>query len=56
MLILDPGSTNPIFGGFFFFCRILKAGEKRATELLKEKEAELHRVSNDSRLLFLADL
>lgn len=29
-----------------FFFRILKAGEKRATDLLKEKEEELHRVSN----------
>ena len=34
--------------------RILKAGEKRASELLKEKEVELHRVSN-LRLLFPAD-
>lgn len=35
----------------FFFCRILKAGEKRATDLLKEKEVELHRVRNISPLL-----
>jgi len=39
---MDPGSADSIFGVFF---RILKAGEKRATDLLKEKEAELHRVS-----------
>ena len=39
---MDPGSTDSIFG----FFRILKAGEKRATDLLKEKEGELHRVSN----------
>lgn len=30
----------------FRLFRILKAGEKRATDLLKEKEGELHRVSN----------
>jgi len=29
-----------------FSFRILKAGEKRATDLLKEREEELHRVSN----------
>ena len=39
---------------FSDFFRILKAGEKRASELLKEKEMELHRVSN-LRLLFPAD-
>lgn len=38
---MDPGSADSIFG----FFRILKAGEKRATDLLKEKEVELHRVS-----------
>lgn len=37
-----PTSADPISG----FFRILKAGEKRATDLLKEKEVELHRVSN----------
>ena len=40
---INPGSADSIFG--FFFYRILKAGEKRATDLLKEKEGELHRVS-----------
>jgi hypothetical protein len=35
-------STESISG----FLRLLKAGEKRATDLLKEKEVELHRVSN----------
>jgi len=39
---MDPGSTDSISG----FFRILKAGEKRASDLLKEKEGELHRVSN----------
>ena len=37
------------FSGVFSY-RILKAGEKRATDLLKEKEAELHRVSKLSPL------
>ena len=39
---MGPGSADSIFG----FFRILKAGEKRANDLLKEKEGELHRVSN----------
>jgi len=47
---MDPGASNSIFG----FFRILKASEKRATDLLKEKEVELHRVSN-LHLLFLLD-
>ena len=38
---MNPGSADSISGSF----RILKAGEKRASELLKEKETELHRVS-----------
>ena len=45
------GSADSIFG---FFFRILKAGEKRASDLLKEKEVELHRVRN-IRLLFPAE-
>jgi len=40
---------------FSAFFRILKAGEKRATDLLKEKEGELHRVSNLSSLLLPVD-
>ena len=47
---MDPGSADSIFG----FFRILKASEKRATDLLKEKEVELHRVSN-IRLPLLVD-
>ena len=39
---MGPGSADSIFVLF----RILKAGEKRASDLLKEKEAELHRVSD----------
>lgn len=46
----DPGPLIP-FSDFF---RILKAGEKRASDLLKEKEVELHRVRN-IRLLFPAE-
>lgn len=38
---MNPGSADSISGSF----RILKAGEKRASELLREKETELHRVS-----------
>lgn len=48
--MMDPGSADSIFG----FFRLLKGGEKRATELLKEKEVELHRVRN-LRLLFPVD-
>lgn len=44
---MNPGSADSISGSF----RLLKAGEKRATELLREKETELHRVRNPSALL-----